>query len=80
MIEGIVFNTRGVVDKADIRAAYRGVFAGPAGRMVLEDITTSLKRVPLPGLNAEERAFHDGERALALRIVRTLVTVEDEHA
>lgn len=79
MIEGILFTSREAVDKADLKAAYRGVFASPAGRLVLADITTSLKRAPLPGQSAEERAFHDGERALALRIVRTLTTTEEDH-
>ncbi len=79
MLEGILFGSRETVDKADLRAAYRGVFTSPAGRLVLADITASLRRTPLPHQGAEERAFHDGERALALRIVRILITTEEEY-
>ena len=77
MLEGILFGSRADMGNAERKAAYRGVFASPAGRMVLADITTSLKRLPVAGSSAEERAFYDGERALALRIVRALITTED---
>lgn len=79
MIEGIIFAPRPATDKADLRAAYRGVFASPAGRLVLADIAAGIRRPPRPGQSAEERAFYDGERALALRIVRALTTTEEDY-
>lgn len=79
MIEGLIFSAREAVDTRDLRAAYRGVFSNPAGRLVLADIISCIKRPPLPGQNAEERAFNDGERALALRIVRKVSNTEGEH-
>lgn len=79
MIEGLLLGPRELVNKPDLKAAYRSVFSSPAGRMVLADITSGIKRAPVPGQSAEERAFNDGERALALRIVRTLINTEEDH-
>ncbi|MDL2272236.1 hypothetical protein LJC23_04300 [Desulfovibrio sp. OttesenSCG-928-I05] len=76
---------RGNLDHDALRHAYRTVFGSIQGKLVLADITTPLRKVPamnhsLAGI-ADARAFHDGQRALALRIVRMLAnqTVEDVH-
>lgn len=79
MIEGLLFGMRESMSKTDVKAAYRGIFYSPAGRVVLADITGSIKRAPTPGQSAEERAFNDGEQALALRIVRTLIYTEEDN-
>lgn len=78
MVEGIIFGQRDPVDNNVLRAAYRGVFTAPAGRLVLADLTACLRRVRNTA-DADSRAFQDGERALALRIVRMITNTEAEH-
>lgn len=78
MLDGFAFARRETPDAALLRAAYRGVFATPAGRMVLADITACLGRVQREG-TADSRAFQDGERALALRVVRMITNMEAEN-
>ena len=60
----------------DLKKAYRSVFKGEAGRMVLADLCTSLKRVQNAKNGqvdmADARAFQDGERSVALRILLML--------
>lgn len=66
------------VDRDQLRDAYRAAFSSPAGRMVLEDICSCLSNVHWPDDtrgNADRRAFMDGQRAAALRI---LAMLEDE--
>ena len=64
------------MDRAGLRQAYRSVFSSEAGLAVLEDLCACLERVRQPcrdhGGMADERAFHDGERSVALRILAML--------
>lgn len=59
-----------------LKKAYQSVFSTPAGRLVLEDICTSLRLVQNPKSDhagmADERAFRAGEQSVALRILRML--------
>lgn len=83
MIEGAVFSNRRQAEPVALRAAYRGTFATPAGRMVLNDLCSSFRLVRRPeklGPNAADaRAFHDGERSVVLHIIRKLTQTEEHH-
>lgn len=61
----------------ELKIAYKSVFGSPAGRVVLKDLTTSLRLVQKPREGhmaaADERAFNDGRRAVALQIIDKLV-------
>lgn len=65
------------LDQGELKKAYRSVFGSPAGRVVLKDLLTSLRLVQKPREGhmaaADERAFNDGKRSLALHIVDKLV-------
>lgn len=67
---------RSGMDRAALRQAYRSVFSSEAGMAVLEDLCVCLERVRPPcadqGSMADERAFHDGECSVALRILAML--------
>lgn len=83
MIEGVIFNSRKQSDPEALRAAYRGIFVTPAGRMVLNDLCSSFRLVQRPeqlGPNAADiRAFHDGERNVVLHIIRKLTVTEENY-
>lgn len=56
--------------------AYQSVFAGEAGRLVLDDICAVLRQVQWPDGEysdaADVRAFLDGQKSLALRVLAML--------
>ena len=72
----ILRNRRHSLDRNSLRQAYRSVFASEAGLAVLEDLCACLERVRPPckehGGMADERAFHDGECSVALRVLAML--------
>ena len=63
-------------DHKALKNAYQSVFNTPEGEMVLNDLTTSLRLVQFPFCNdtsaADRRAFDDGCRYTAIRILRML--------
>lgn len=63
-------------DYEDLKKAYQGVFASAAGRAVLEDLCAPLRQVRGPTKEyaniADARAFNDGQRSMALRILAML--------
>ena len=83
MIEGVIFSKRKQADPEALRAAYRGTFASPAVRMVLNDLCSSFRLVQRPeqlGPNAADiRACHDGERNVVLHIIRKLTLTEENY-
>lgn len=64
------------VDRQDLKAAYRKVFSGPLGELVLEDICAGFKQAAKntrdAAAMADARAFQDGREEVMLHIIRML--------
>lgn len=66
-------------EEKDLRAAYARVFEGKAGAMVLRDIErVGMTRRTTFHPEAQRMAFNEGQRSLALYILR-LADAEDRH-
>ena len=69
----MMMRRREVKEHAALIKAYQSVFAGETGRLVLDDICSVLRQVHWPEGNhqdaADVRAFLDGRKSLALRIL-----------
>lgn len=77
-VADVLRNRRHGLNHKNLKQAYWSVFSSEAGLTVLEDLCACLERVRQPGRDhadmADERAFHDGERSVALRILAMLGT------
>ena len=71
-----VYARGAAVEHERLRRAYREVFSGAAGQIVLEDLCAVLRQVrwpdKSPGDMADARAFRDGQRSVALRLAAML--------
>lgn len=65
--------------KADLIRAYRNVFSGEEGKLVLHDLMKTFHVLhSTMDANPHELAYREGERSVVLRILRTINTDPSE--